>query len=418
MLSSTGALSSLRHRNFRLLFAANLTSNIGSWAQRVAQDWLILELTHSPRDLGIVTGLQFLPSLLLSVHGGLLADRVSKRKLLILTSVLSCSSSLLLGTLVVTGAVRVWHVMALALALGVFGALEAPARQTFNSELVGPDELRNAVSLNAANFNAGRLIGPAVSGFLIAKFHTGPSFFIDATSYVFVITALLMMRDSELHIDAKKVSTGTIREAVGYVRARPDIMGVMLTMFFVATFGLNFQMFNALMATTVFGKGPAEFGGLGSFVALGSLSGSIISARLNRKHGPRFIMLFGVFFGAGVILLSQSPSYLVYSCYLPISGAMALTTMISANTYVQTTTEPHIRGRVMGLYLMLVFGGTPVGAVLLGWTSTHFGIRDAMLGFGIITGLGVVITYVVLRSKMKTPAMHWHHPPEFLTSSH
>jgi len=414
MLSSTGALSSLRHRNFRLLFAANLTSNIGGWAQRVAQDWLVLELTHSPRDLGIVTGLQFLPSLVLSVHGGLLADRVNKRKLLIVTSVLSCASSLLLGILVVTGTVHVWHVMVLGLALGVFGALEAPARQTFNSELVSPDELRNAVSLNAANFNGGRLIGPAVSGFLIAKFHTGPSFFIDAASYVFVVIALLMMRESELHIDAKKVSTGTVREAVQYVKSRPDIMGTMLTMFFVATFGLNFQMFNALMATTVFGKGPAEFGGLGSFVAIGSLSGSIISARLNRKHGPRFIMLFAVIFGSGVMLLSQSPSYWLYSCYLPISGAMALTTLISANTYVQTTTEPHIRGRVMGLYLMLVFGGTPIGAVLLGWTSTHFGIRASMLGCGIITAAGVIVTYLVLSGKMKTPEPHWHHPPDFI----
>ena len=279
-----GNWRSFRHRNFRILFPANALSNIGTWAQRVAQDWLVLELTNNNGFyLGLVTAIQFAPVLLFSLHGGALADRVDKRKLLILTNIIAAIACYALGFLVLAGIIQLWHVFICAAVLGISSALDAPIRQSFTAEIVGHSDVANAVSLNSANFNAGRLIGPALSGFLIARFDTGPSFIINATSYLVVIASLLFMRSSDFFIQKKEETLGTVREGLRYALARPDLYVVMALVFFAATFGLNFQIFNALMATKEFGKGPASYGLLGTYIAIGSLSGALLSARLDRK---------------------------------------------------------------------------------------------------------------------------------------
>ncbi len=400
MVSETGSLRSFRHRNFRILFAANAVSNIGTWAQRIAQDWLVLELTHnSGRDLGLVTGLQFLPSLLLSMYGGVLADRFNKRRLLLITNLGAGLSSLLLGGLVVSHNIHIWHVYLLALILGIFNAIDNPVRQSFNSEVVGKGDVANAISLNSANFNAGRLVGPGLSGLSIAWFGTGPSFLLNGASYLGVLFALYSIDESKLHIEKEPKPNAKLFEAFRYVRRRPDILAIMITVFFAATFGLNFQIFNALMATKIFGKGAAVFGGLGSILAIGSLAGALISAKLDLKHGPRFITFFAACFGGAEVILSAAPSYLTYAALLPVVGFFALTTLIAANSFVQISADPEIRGRVMGIYLLVFMGGTPFGSPLIGWMCGLIGVRETVAFCGGITVIASLSMYAIVRRR-------------------
>ena len=369
------SLRSFKHRNFRILFAANFVSNIGTWAQGVAQAWLILELTKSGSYLGIVTALQFLPTLFFSLQGGKIADKFNKRKVLMVTNLVAGSSALSVATLVLSDHIKIWHVMFFAFMLGMANAIDAPVRQSFNSEVVGKEDLPNAVGLNSANFNTGRLIGPGLSGLLIAAYGTGVSFLLNGISYFVVIIALSSMREKELHIEKIERSSTKIREAFSYVRARPDILAVMITVFFATSFGLNFNIFNTMMATKVFGKGAAQYGALGSILAIGSLSGAIISARLEKKRGPRFVMVGAMIFSLLLITASFAPNYAIYSFFLPLIGCVALLTFIGANTMVQTRTDSAIRGRVMGIYLTVFLGGTPLVSPLIGVMTELIGTR-------------------------------------------
>jgi MFS family permease len=399
-----GNWRSFRHRNYRILFPANAASNIGTWAQRVAQDWLVLQLTdNSGIYLGLVTAVQFAPVLLFSLQGGALADRINKRKLLVFTNLIGALSSLGLGLLVVAGHVQVWHVFFFALTLGISSALDAPIRQSFTSEIVGHSDIANAVSLNSANFNAGRLVGPALSGLLIARFDTGPSFLINSFTYLFVILALLRMRESDFFIQEKKVTQGTVREGLDYALARPDLYVVMLVVFFVATFGLNMQIFNALMATKEFGKGPASYGLLGTYVAIGSLTGALISARLERFRRTLFVIKGGAIFSLAITLLAIAPTYTWYSLWLPICGFSALITLITANSLIQVNSDPSIRGRVSGIYLLIFMGGTPFGSPLIGWLVEVIGVRETIALCGLIS-LGACLTiWAIFHNKVNLP---------------
>ena len=400
-----GNWRSFRHRNYRILFPANTVSNIGSWAQRIAQDWLVLELTNNNGTyLGLVTAVQFAPVLLFSLHGGKLADRFNKRKVLILTNIAGGAASLGLGALVITEHIQLWHVFALAAVLGISTAIDAPVRQSFTTEVVGQADLPNAVSLNSANFNAGRLVGPALSGGLIAAFGTGPSFIVNGLSYFFVIAALLNLNEKAFfHLDRPK-SDGNIREGIAYAKARPDIYVVMLMVFFLATFGLNFQIFNALMATQEFGLGPANFGLMGTFIAIGSLSGAIGSARLERFRNTKFVIRGGIAFSASIMVLSILPNYITYVIWLPICGVTALTTLVSANSIVQTSTDPAIRGRVMGLYLLIFMGGTPFGSPLIGATTDLIGIRPTIAVCGGISLFASLYIWFKYKNRVALPA--------------
>ena len=400
-----GNWRSFRHRNYRILFPANTVSNIGSWAQRIAQDWLVLELTNNNGTyLGLVTAVQFAPVLLFSLHGGAMADRIDKRKVLIATNVIGGAASIGLGLLVISEVVQLWHVFVLAGVLGIATAIDAPVRQAFTSELVGHDDLPNAVSLNSANFNGGRLIGPAVSGLLIAAFGTGPSFLINGASYFFVILALLRIDSKRLFHQNQEKSLGNIREGIAYAKARPDIYVVMIMVFALATFGLNFQIFNALMATQEFGLGPANFGLMGTFIAIGSLSGAIGSARLERFRTTRFVIIGGMLFSISIMVLSVLPNYATYIVWLPICGVTALVTLVSANSIVQTSTDQVIRGRVMGLYLLIFMGGTPFGSPLIGLATDYMGIRPTIAMCGGISLSASLFVWIKYRNKVGVPA--------------
>jgi MFS family permease len=373
-------------------------SNIGTWTQRVAQDWLVLELTNNDAAmLGLVTAIQFLPAMLLSLYGGLLADRFSKRKLLILTNTGAGLTSVVLGLLVVGGMVQLWHVFVLALALGVFTAIDSPIRVSFTSELVGKDDLANAVSLNSANFNVGRLVGPALSGYLIFLYGTGPSFLINTVTYVFMVVTLLVIRDQDLHITVKPAKDNKLAEAFAYVKSRPDLMLVMMTVFFTTTFGLNFQIFIALMATKEFNMGPDQFGALGSILAIGSLSGALLAARLEKHRTTQNILRGAGLFGILLMLSAYLPSPLLFAIMLPIMGATALLTLISANTYVQGNTSNALRGRVMGIYLMIFMGGTPIGSPLIGFVAAAIGIRSTI----VLCGLVLLIAALIIRRRFR-----------------
>ncbi|MGA0770423.1 MAG: MFS transporter [bacterium] len=391
-----GALRAFNHRNYRILFPASVLSNIGTWAQRIAQDWLVLELTGSAQLLGLVTALQFLPSLLLSLYGGVLADRFDKRRLLMLTNIGAGMGSLTLGLLVVTGVVQIWHVALLAFLVGVFSALDAPVRTSFNSELVGKSDIPSAISLNSANFNAGRLIGPAASGLLIVLFGTGISFIVNSLTYVAVVIALTMMHKNKLFIEAKPDTAAKLKQAVQYVLHQRELKLVMIAVFFATTFGLNFQIFMAVMATKEFGLGPAEFGILGSILAVGSFTGVLVSARLEHLRVPKFVMAGGIMFGLLLAITAWMPNYGSFAAILPIVGGIALLTLISANSYVQTNSDPKLRGRVMGIYLLIFMGGTPIGSPLIGLFAEAVGIRWAIFACGVIVLIASAIIYFLL----------------------
>ncbi len=403
-VDENGNWRSFRHRNYRILFPANAVSNIGSWAQRIAQDWLVLELTNNNGYyLGLVTAIQFAPFLFFTLHGGLLADRVNKRLALVVTNTFGGLSALTLGILVMSGNIQLWHVFACAAVLGISGAIDAPIRQSFTSEIVGHSDLANAVSLNSANFNAGRLVGPAISGFLIAHYGTGPSFIINAASYIAVNVALLSMRESEFFYREAKKTLGTIREGFAYVKARPDLYVVMIAVFFAATFGLNFQIFNALMARGEFNKGAASFGLLGTFIAVGSLSGALISARLEKQRNTMFVIRMGTVFSIAVMALSIMPTYTLYAIWLPFCGFSALTMLITANSLMQMHSDPAIRGRITGIYLLIFMGGTPFGSLAIGYLVEAIGVRESVAVCGGISLVGMIAIWVYYKDKVGVP---------------
>jgi len=388
---------SLHIRNYRLYATGGLISNIGTWMQRIAQDWLVLELTdNNGIALGITTGLQFLPMLLIGPWAGSLADRYSKRQLLILTQAFMGVVGGLLGLLVLTDVVQVWHVFVLAAMLGIGAAVDAPARQSFVIEMVGPDDVSNAVGLNSASFNLGRVIGPALAGFLIVLFGTGPVFLINAVSYIAVILALRAMRVADLQTPPRMArGRGQVREGIRYVRGRPDLMLVMVIVFFVGTFGLNFQMTSALMATEVFGKGAAEYGLLGSVLAIGSLSGALLAARRGRPR-LRLVVLSAIAFGLVEVLAGLMPTYITFIAVLIPIGLAQMTLLNAANATIQLGVDPIMRGRVMALYMAVLMGGTPFGAPLVGFVAETFGARWSLIAGGLISVLAAVIAALLL----------------------
>lgn len=382
--------ASLSIRNYRIYFFGALLSNVGTWMGRVAQDWLVLvELTdHDATALGIVTALQFLPVVLLAPVAGALADRYRKRRVLMVTQSGLAVTSALLALLVLTGVVELWHVYVLAGLQGFFTAADNPTRQAFVSEMVPQERLSNAVGLNSASFNAARLIGPGVAGLLIAWIGTGWTLVTNTFSFIAVLVALWAMHGSLLRPAPRGKGKGGIREGLAYVKHRPDLQLIMMLVFVLGTFGMNFQITIALMATTVFHKGAGEFGALGSIMAIGSLTAALLSAR---RAYPRLRVLFVAL--AGFVVASAgaatAPTYALFAIWLVPVGLTALTILPTANTIVQLSVAPHMRGRVMALYMAIFMGGTPIGAPLIGWVGDEFGARWTI-------GVGSVATAIAL----------------------
>lgn len=383
--------ASLWIRNYRIFALGAIVSNVGTWMGRVAQDWVVLtELTdHSATALGIVTGLQFLPMLLLAPWTGSVTDRYPKRFIMFVTQAILGLTALVGGLLVITGNAQLWHFYALALVTGVATAFDAPARQTFVSEMVPRERLANAVALNSASFNLGRLIGPAVAGLVIAALGSGPALLINSLTFVAVILSLLLMRARELTPAPRTTGRGSAIEGLRYVRGRPDLILVMFLIFVLGTFGLNFQITIALMATKVFDRGAQEYGLLGSIMAIGSLSAALLAARRSQPR-LRVLLLSLVGFTVAASAAALAPTYVTFAVALAACGLTALAAMTTANAMVQMRTEPMMRGRVMALYMAIFFGGTPVGAPIIGWIGDLFGARWT-IGIG---ALAVGVTLV------------------------
>jgi len=382
---------SLRVRNFRLYASANLVSNTGTWMQRIGQDWLVLQLSgDSGVALGLITALQFGPTLALSMYGGMLGDRYDKRRVLLVTQGLMGLLALALGLLVATGGIALWHVFVLAGLLGAVSAIDAPVRQAFVSEMVGPELLANAVSLNSTIFNGARLIGPAVAGLLIgaSSGNTAPAFFINAGSFAFTMGALVGMRGSELRRSPPVGrAKGQLREGLRYTAAHPDLVLAMVLVFLVGTFGFNYQVTIALMAREQFGLGAQDFGLLSTAFAVGSLSGALLSTRRSVRPRQRFLVISSVTFGVLSIVAGLMPTYASFAVLLVPTGAAALIFSVATNSFVQLGADPQMRGRVMALYFVCFMGGTPLGAPLIGWISEHLGAPWGLVLGGAIVGV-------------------------------
>jgi MFS family permease len=391
-----GTFRSLENVNYRIWAAGALVSNVGSWMQRTAQDWIVLtELTHhNATAVGIVMGLQFGPQILLLPLTGFAADHLDRRKVLICTQAAMGLLALGLGLLVVTGLVRLWHVYVFAFLLGCAAAFDSPARQTFVSELVEERYLPNAVALNSTSFNAARMIGPAIAGVLIAGVGSGWVFLINALSFVAVLSSLSLLRTSELQPSHRAVrARGSFAHGFRYVSRRPDLKAILFMLFLVGTFGLNFPIFISTMSVTVFHAGASQYGLLTSMMAAGSVIGALMAAS-RTKPGIPVLLAGAAIFGIGCAAAALMPSYALFGIVLVVIGMAAQTFTTSTNSIVQTSTEPGMRGRVIAILLAIALGGTPVGAPIVGWIADTFGPRWA-LGAGAASGLLAAAVAVV-----------------------
>ncbi|WP_336029999.1 MFS transporter [Geodermatophilus sp. FMUSA9-8] len=399
-----GSFRSLRVRNFRLYASANLVSLTGTWMQRIGQDWLVLQLSgDSGVALGLVTALQFGPTLVLGLLGGVLADRHDKRRVLVVTQALMGLLALCLATLVVTDAIALWHVFVLAAGLGSVAAVDAPVRQAFVSEMVGPGLLANAVGLNSTIFNGARLVGPSLAGLLIgaAGGDTAPAFFVNAASFVSTIAALSAMRPDELHRSAPVArGRGQLRAGLAYAWNRADLRLAMVLAFVIGTFGFNFQVTIALMAREVLDLGAEGFGLLSTLFAVGSLSGAFVSTRRSARPRRRFLVVSAVVFGLLTVVCGLVSGFWPFAVLLVPTGAAALVFSVANNSFVQLGADPQVRGRVMALYFTCFMGGTPLGAPLVGWVSEHLGARWGMsLGGAVVVVAGVAAGLSLLRAR-------------------
>lgn len=392
---------SLRIFNYRVWAAGALVSNVGTWMQRTAQDWLVLtELTHNNASaVGVVMALQFGPQLLLLPWTGFAADHYNQRKLLMATQAIMGALALLLGLLTIAGVVQLWQVYVFAFLFGCASAFDAPARQTFVGELVGDEDLANAVALNSTSFNAARMVGPAVAGLAIASIDTGWAFVVNGISYAAVLVSLMLLRPSELHAKARAArGRGSLTEGFRYVWNRQDLRTMLVMLLLIGTFGLNFPIFVSTMAVRVFHTDAAGYGLLSSIMAVGTMSGALLGAG---REKPRFLyLLYGAaIFGVGFALAAVAPTYWLFAATLVIIGAAALTFLNTSNSLLQLSTEPAMRGRVMALRLAVVLGSTPIGAPVVGWIADHAGPRWA-LAVGAAAGLSAAFAGFYAREKL------------------
>ncbi|WP_230492613.1 MFS transporter [Martelella alba] len=368
---------SLGGYNYRLWAGGALISNIGTWMQRTAQDWLVLtQLTHhNATAVGVVIALQFAPQLLLLPLTGFAADYFNRRKLLLVTQGLLGLLALGLGLLTISGRVRLWQVDVFAFLLGSVAAFDIPARQTFVGELAGEEDLSNAVALNSTSFNAARMIGPAAAGVLIAAVGTGWVFLINAVSFVAVLGALLRLRTAQLHasLRAPRGKSG-LGEGFRYVWRRPDLRVGMLMFFLIGTFGLNFPIFISTMSVSVFHVGANQYGMLTSIMALGAVAGALLAAKREKPH-IGLLCLGAAVFGGGLAAAALMPDYVGFSLALVVIGVSAQTFTTTASSLVQLSTEPGMRGRVLAILMAIALGGTPIGSPIVGWVVDRFGAR-------------------------------------------
>jgi len=399
-------VSSLRHRNFRLFWSGQLVSLIGTWMQNVAQAWLVLELTHSSFKLGVVSALQFLPMLFLSFFTGPFIDHFDKRKIILLTQAALMFQAFVLSLLVWTGAVQYWHLVVLATLLGIVNTVDMPARQAFLSDLVGREDLMNAIALNSSIFNAARAIGPALAGLLIASIGTAACFFVNGMSFLAVLAGLALItvdrrprgERPDFHVFAD------MREAIRYIRATPIVMIVILLVSVVSIFGTNFNVLVPVFAKLELQRDAAAFGFLMSSFGAGALLGAFSLAVFSRS-GPRPYLLLGGGMGLSLtlMLIGLQRSYGMTAILLALAGWSMVTFFGMANTTVQMNTEDRLRGRVMSLYTLSFGGLTPFGSLFAGTTAHWLSAPTAFAIGGFACG---VVFLLVFLNRGKIPALH------------
>ncbi len=382
---------SLRIRNYRLYFVAQLISVSGTWMQTVAQAWLVLHLTGSGVDLGIVVGLQFLPMLLFGPFGGLVADRMNKRRLLYMTQTAGGILALVLGVLVVSHVVQLWQVYLLATLLGMVNVFDNPTRQTFVMEMVGRDELPNAVSLNTVVMNTSRVVGPAIGGVVITVFGLGICFFVNAASYIAVIVGLSMMRSKELHPTQRVVrAKGQIRQGFRYVWRTPSLRNTLLAVAVIGIFAYNFTVTLALLAKVTFHGGVGTYSLLTSCMGIGAVVGGLFAAHRARPT-PRLLQVLALVFGGLLAAVALAPTLISAAALIVLMGAASIGFIATANASLQLASEPAMRGRVMALYAMAFLGTTPIGAPLVGaiaqWTSPRIALLIGAVATVVAAGL-------------------------------
>ncbi|MGO8683378.1 MAG: MFS transporter [Thermoleophilia bacterium] len=389
---------SLRTRNYRLWFVGQTISQSGTWMQSVAQGWLVLDLTHnSAFDLGITVALQFVPVLFLGAFGGLIADRFDKRKVLIATQTAFTVQAAALWLLVVTGSVRLWMVFVLALLYGFINVADNPTRQSFVVEMVGPDDLANAVALNSVIMNSSRVVGPAIAGILIAATSMSLTFLLNAISFAAVIGSLIAMRPHELQrLPALRRAKGQVRAGLHYAWQAWQLRVPLLMMAVIGTLAYNFGVILPLFARSVFHRGGGTYGALTTAMGIGALAGGLIIAARRR---PDYRLLIGVTlaFGVSILAVAVAPSLLTVMVLLVPMGATSVMFIATANSLLQLNSSGAMRGRVMSLWAIVFLGSTPIGAPLIGWLAGHYGTRLALAVGGVATLLSAVWAGLVLR---------------------
>lgn len=387
------SFAALQIRNYRIYFCSQMVANTGLWMQRIAQDWLINQLTGSAAAVGITVACQFLPVLFFGMFGGLVADRLPRRRVLMVTQSVAATLAGLLGLLAITGVVQAWHVFAIAVMLGFVTVVDNPTRQAFVSDLVGREHIRNAISLNSSVFQLGGLIGPAVSGVLIHAIGQGPSFLINGAACLLVVTLLGIMTvpDTVGTAPTQNESIGKqLAEGLGYIRRTPEVLWTIVLVTALALFGLNMPVILTAFATKVFTSGVGGYSLFNTLVAVGSLTGALLSAR--RTGGPRLRMLVSclVGLGVGLVLASRFHWEPLFCLMLVGIGMVTLLFLTSANSLVQMTAPAAVRGRVMSVYLLLLLGSQAIGGPIVGTVIDHIGVRATMLICGSIVAIAAV----------------------------
>lgn len=395
-------LPALRHPEFRLFWFGQLVSLTGTWVQSVAQQWLVLKLTGSAFKLGLVTTVQFIPLLLLSLVGGVIADRVTKRNLLLATQIVSCLLAIALGTLVRTGQVQFWHVLLFAAALGTVNAFYAPARQSFVPELVDKDAMLNAVALNSAIFNGARVVGPAVGGVLVATIGLSLNFYLNAASYVAVIIGLLLIRPRPPRVDARAENMrDNLKEGLVYIKGAPVVLTLLALVGIASLFAINFSILLPLFAEYILHIGSSGYGFLMASMGIGSLVGSLFLAFLTRQEYARRLVYVGAAtLTVAEIILGFSRIVGVSVGLLVVIGLSQTLFTTTANTSILTLTPRRLQGRVMSVYSLMFLGMTPFGSLLMGSIAERFGAPTAMIAGGAVTLLftALVFAYRTFRS--------------------
>jgi MFS family permease len=408
------AFAALRHRNFRLFWFGQMVSLIGTWMQSIGQSWLVLELTHNALLLGVVGALQFLPVLLFTLFGGVLADRWPKRTVLLFTQSSAMIEALVLWILVATGTVQIWHILVLATLLGMTNSIDMPTRQAFVVEMVGRDDLPNAVALNSSLFNMARIIGPGIGGLIIAVLGVAPLFLLNGLSFIAVLIGLAMIDMTKLHgydrlpgaphQGTKQGTIKSLREGLAYVFQTPSVLLIVAVIGGISLFGINFNVVLPLFASDVLHVGAAGFGFISSAFGIGSLLSALWLAWTNKKPSVQHMLVGSTVFCVAEAAFAISHQYVLSLLLIAAVGFAQIAFTALANTTLQTVSPNHLRGRVMSVYMMVFNGTTPIGNLFTGALAAPFGASISLLAGALLSLVAAVFGWIYRQPAEKSLA--------------